>query len=1276
MKHSSDSCKHNGAGEPTAGMLSVGKPVAPDDCYIEREADRQVVDVLKGGGFCYMLAPHRVGKTSLSDRAQRRLAKEVSCTCVSTTLNGLGTNSSVDNFYYRLVHDACQQTDLGIDAASFWSEEAHASPADRWHKVLHNIVLASPKQRLFVFVDELNVMLRLPFSVEEFFGTIRRICDDGVKNPVSSRIAFCVLGVVAYDDVIRDHANTALNVATEIHLDDFTKKELYGFTNIVATFAEHPAAVLDATYDWTEGHPYMAQRILSAIQLSGHVAAGTEARRVKEMVHKYFLSSQPDQMIEKTYEHFDRANPVWGIPRTAEMLELQGKLLTGDGTPADRRSPAQASLRLTGLAANRIVGDQVLLRCRNRIYAEIFDADWVHQELVDRPISEALDAWRRSNLQDPARRSPQLLLNDAQLEEAMAWKKQTALTPDENDFLIRSQEASRERQEARRKRQRTRWITLNAMVVLCATVVVLLIYWRGEHTQRQLAEQRANEIEIKKNIIEEEFNRLVRYSSASALDAASAPDRYEAELTNRLASTPTHPADTDHPVRAMWNLIDLFEQSDITPRDSERLRIALYADKLPRLNSIVPHDGAVWNAVAVPVPGPIEYRVVTGDDQGHVYFWSPSEHASPQAATDSHGDAVTDVILSPDNRLVVTLGRDDTARVWEVSTGKLFGEPIKHDQLKRAAFSGDSKRLVTCGYDRTARVWDISNPKSPLAVIKHEHWVTGAALNHNGTRVATALSRPSNGSEHAAWVWPVPRSADDQAVPLPHDKRVTTVRFLPDGESVLTAGKDGMVKIWTLSDNTQANRGTAVLHQSLSLASGVRNVLVCPRSDDLLAVCDDDTMHVWHAEGGGQEDAIKVPTEIQRVRWSRDGTRAIVTARDHVVRVYDTSTQAEVTRLYHPTDVSDAAFAGPGDKHVVTGCSDRAARWWNLLDPLATQQIPTDGVRSLAFDRTGARFAFADKSGAVHLFALDQASGIWTIQSIALRDGPETTHVAFGGHEQDLLITAGEDNVIRSWKLPGGTPWLGPIRPEGKIKALAVSPDGSQLVIATGEAVELWTLDNQHVATLDRGTNDGYTASAFNRDGSMIAVARADGAVGLYDAEQAQQLGNGAPSLGPAVTALAFGWHAGREALISAHEDGYFTVWGVGRLGFVRIKATATEDDRIVGMAPCAKGCIFAATGQGKVTIWDIYSLRHIGDLPQIGAFGCFGVSPGATWILQGGGEAVHVTKMPRPVQGTPEQLREWAICQTGVTVNKLGEPVAATADQWLTSCASMTDGQ
>jgi hypothetical protein len=89
------------------------------------------------------------------------------------------------------------------------------------------------------------------------------------------------------------------------------------------------------------------------------------------------------------------------------------------------------------------------------------------------------------------------------------------------------------------------------------------------------------------------------------------------------------------------------------------------------------------------------------------YTFGPIRRLPLQRNKNLFRTSVTAAQFSPNGRWVVTASKDGAARIWDASTGKPIGKPMKHGrQIVSAQFSPDGQRVVTASSDKTARVWD------------------------------------------------------------------------------------------------------------------------------------------------------------------------------------------------------------------------------------------------------------------------------------------------------------------------------------------------------------------------------------------------------------------------------------------------------------------------------------------------------------------------------------------------------------------------------------------
>ena len=154
-----------------------------------------------------------------------------------------------------------------------------------------------------------------------------------------------------------------------------------------------------------------------------------------------------------------------------------------------------------------------------------------------------------------------------------------------------------------------------------------------------------------------------------------------------------------------------------------------------------------------------------------------------------HNSSVNAVAFSPDGRKVATASYDNTARLWDVETGKQI-QRLEHDgSVYGVAFSPDGKKLATASSDSSARLWDVRTGKQ-IQRLEHDRSVNAVAFSPDGQKLATASS------DSSARLWDV--RTGKQLQRLEHDRSVNAVAFSPDGQKLATASDDKTACIWTL----------------------------------------------------------------------------------------------------------------------------------------------------------------------------------------------------------------------------------------------------------------------------------------------------------------------------------------------------------------------------------------------------------------------------------------------------------------------------------------------
>jgi WD40 repeat protein len=126
-------------------------------------------------------------------------------------------------------------------------------------------------------------------------------------------------------------------------------------------------------------------------------------------------------------------------------------------------------------------------------------------------------------------------------------------------------------------------------------------------------------------------------------------------------------------------------------------------------------------------------RVVTASFDNSARVWDATT-GQPLTPPLTHGNWVVSATFSPDGRCVVTASNDQTARVWDAATGQPVSPPLAHGgAVRTAVFSPDGRRVVTASEDKTARVWDVSVDARPVGdLVRLAQFLSGHRIDETG----------------------------------------------------------------------------------------------------------------------------------------------------------------------------------------------------------------------------------------------------------------------------------------------------------------------------------------------------------------------------------------------------------------------------------------------------------------------------------------------------------------------------------------------------------------
>jgi WD40 repeat protein len=199
-----------------------------------------------------------------------------------------------------------------------------------------------------------------------------------------------------------------------------------------------------------------------------------------------------------------------------------------------------------------------------------------------------------------------------------------------------------------------------------------------------------------------------------------------------------------------------------------------------------------------------DLRVTTGPEP--LYMWG-------------HEDTINSVVISGDNRFMVSGSSDCTIELFSFGDSRLTTLNLHESSVNSVAVSPDNQSIISGSDDCTVLVWNISE----------------------GAR---------------------------QHVISNHEGQATIIAFSPTGQLVVAGFCDGMIRIWNVATGTQQ-------HIMIGHKCSIHSVAFSPDGNSIASICADEDIRVWDAATGAQRHVFSCNEPSNSVAFSFDNQHVV-----------------------------------------------------------------------------------------------------------------------------------------------------------------------------------------------------------------------------------------------------------------------------------------------------------------------------------------------------------------------------------------------------------------
>lgn len=591
-----------------------------------------------------------------------------------------------------------------------------------------------------------------------------------------------------------------------------------------------------------------------------------------------------------------------------------------------------------------------------------------------------------------------------------------------------------------------------------------------------------------------------------------------------------------------------------------------------------------------------------------------------------HSGYVYAATFTPDNKKIVSCGKDSTIRVWDVSTQKQIGEPLRghENYVVSVKTIKEGQEIVSGSYDGTIRRWSIKTHKQlGVAMTGHAKRINQICVTSDEKYIISCSS------DATIRIWCLHTGVQVGENLCGHKGAVNSVCVSSDGKYVISAGEDGTIRVWNFKLGKQD--GNSLLGHNCSVKS------ICVTSNGKLIISADQKGQIrfWNMMSRMQVgDALVCDCDsIESIAVSPDNSTFFAAGYDGKIRLFDVASRTLIGQAEaHGDWINDIEISNNG-KFVVSAGGDQSIKLWEAttLMPLGEPFIGTDSwINSVRITSNSRHIISAGDDAAIR---------IWDVIKKRMICEPYYGHTA-RINEVDVsmdgtVVSASDDGTVRVWNilnknripavLCGHTAW---------VRTVLLSEEGNYAISGGWDNdIIVWDLVNDKIVNKFVGHKASVEALAMTKDMNLLVSGSDDNTIRFWNIKEGTECQEPIVAHDDWVRALKLLHN--QKNIVTASWDNTICIWDLkthDKIGNIK-----GHNNRIDALAVSNENVIISGSDDNTVRMWTekcgIYDGKII--VEHENAVASVAVSSDSRFVVSGDGSGI--IKITR-IDGTESQ--------------------------------------
>jgi len=466
-----------------------------------------------------------------------------------------------------------------------------------------------------------------------------------------------------------------------------------------------------------------------------------------------------------------------------------------------------------------------------------------------------------------------------------------------------------------------------------------------------------------------------------------------------------------------------------------------------------------------------------------------------------HNTFVNTAVFSSCNKYILTSSADKTAKVWNVSSGnELFTISSNNADINSAVFSKDDKEILTVSSDKMIRVW--------------------SSLTGN------------------------------EILSLRDDSEPNIGQFNPNGNSILTASTNGIIKLWNRFNKK------CVKEYEFKKIGKVKKIEFNNRGDFFITIFSDNSFSLWNINN---ENPIFVSydsiynichfnTDTTIIQMYKNGSAKKWRVQNEKLILFnfatiqnqclDSTLKLSFNKINNFSRYFSSEDFEPSGKYVISRENNNSIKfyeansgilitdflgdlnWLNSFNYSASSErvlIPTDSksaklvsliknkviflsgglnwTKFSNFSKDGSLIAFGSYDGSVLIYNAENGNTVSKLESKI--NSTATTSLTILNNKNEIL-TASTDGYIKIISFANGKIIKKIKASKAYINSISISTSDSLVATTSDSVAKIWNLKTGEVISTFEHNNEVYDAK-FSHNGKYLATVSFDSTIKIWN---------------------------------------------------------------------------------------------------------------------------------------------------------------------------------